>query len=149
MHYTVVHLDVRVNRPPRDFRLTAAHTPASVPAVRAIGERRPRPRRRFTAKRVIMSGEEVAMRLKDKVVIVTGGAKGIGRAYCLGAAAEGARVVVADLADPKPTVKEVDRKSTRLNSSHLVISYAVFCLKKKKKHDTPTETDHAATHAVS
>src|SRR2546426_5857094 len=28
---------------------------------------------------------------------------------------------------------DVDRKSTRLNSSHLVISYAVFCLKKKKK----------------
>src|SRR5256885_7685440 len=27
---------------------------------------------------------------------------------------------------------DVDRKSTRLNSSHLVISYAVFCLKKKK-----------------
>src|SRR5256885_7318018 len=31
-----------------------------------------------------------------------------------------------------------DRKSTRLNSSHLVISYAVFCLKKKKKH-TPNQ----------
>src|SRR2546426_3562688 len=29
-----------------------------------------------------------------------------------------------------------DRKSTRLNSSHLVISYAVFCLKKKKKKST-------------
>src|SRR5688500_19904091 len=29
-----------------------------------------------------------------------------------------------------------DRKSTRLNSSHLVISYAVFCLKKKKKTAT-------------
>src|SRR5256885_3557111 len=28
-----------------------------------------------------------------------------------------------------------DRKSTRLNSSHLVISYAVFCLKKKKRND--------------
>src|SRR2546426_8819095 len=28
-----------------------------------------------------------------------------------------------------------DRKSTRLNSSHLVISYAVFCLKKKKNND--------------
>src|SRR5690242_21194289 len=27
-----------------------------------------------------------------------------------------------------------DRKSTRLNSSHMSISYAVFCLKKKKKH---------------
>src|SRR2546427_2196253 len=34
----------------------------------------------------------------------------------------------------------VDRKSTRLNSSHSQISYAVFCLKKKKQHkpDTPT-----------
>src|SRR5256885_7692836 len=31
----------------------------------------------------------------------------------------------------------VDRKSTRLNSSHLVISYAVFCLKKKKNNFTP------------
>src|SRR5438034_5820006 len=29
--------------------------------------------------------------------------------------------------------RELDRKSTRLNSSHTVISYAVFCLKKKKK----------------
>src|SRR5438034_7092104 len=28
----------------------------------------------------------------------------------------------------------IDRKSTRLNSSHTVISYAVFCLKKKKTH---------------
>src|SRR5260221_9799419 len=28
-----------------------------------------------------------------------------------------------------------DRKSTRLNSSHTVISYAVFCLKKKKQHE--------------
>src|SRR5438270_1732176 len=30
-------------------------------------------------------------------------------------------------------VEEIDRKSTRLNSSHSQISYAVFCLKKKKK----------------
>src|SRR5256885_10594548 len=44
-----------------------------------------------------------------------------------------------------------DRKSTRLNSSHLVISYAVFCLKKKKQqqppplilpYHTPLHTDH-------
>src|SRR5690242_21404051 len=34
-----------------------------------------------------------------------------------------------------------DRKSTRLNSSHMSISYAVFCLKKKKKyHDLTTFT---------
>src|SRR5437588_12368479 len=31
-------------------------------------------------------------------------------------------------------INERDRKSTRLNSSHTVISYAVFCLKKKKKN---------------
>src|SRR5688500_19879400 len=31
-------------------------------------------------------------------------------------------------------VEHADRKSTRLNSSHLVISYAVFCLKKKNPH---------------
>src|SRR6266446_9845003 len=35
---------------------------------------------------------------------------------------------------------ERDRKSTRLNSSHLVISYAVFCLKKKKQ--TTQNPDH-------
>src|SRR3989454_8831685 len=36
-----------------------------------------------------------------------------------------------------------DRKSTRLNSSHLVISYAVFCLKKKKKtQNTSHHTQH-------
>src|SRR2546426_5590844 len=33
-----------------------------------------------------------------------------------------------------------DRKSTRLNSSHLVISYAVFCLKKKKKKNININT---------
>src|SRR5256885_7647823 len=55
-----------------------------------------------------------------------------------------------DLAEPRVVVREgvdhaalqgdtrrravSDRKSTRLNSSHLVISYAVFCLKKKRQH---------------
>src|SRR5256885_194998 len=38
----------------------------------------------------------------------------------------------ADDGEPRPPGGELqDRKSTRLNSSHLVISYAVFCLKKK------------------
>src|SRR2546426_3643800 len=35
-----------------------------------------------------------------------------------------------------------DRKSTRLNSSHLVISYAVFCLKKKKRRITINRSTH-------
>src|SRR5258708_24666438 len=34
---------------------------------------------------------------------------------------------------------ERDRKSTRLNSSHQIISYAVFCLKKKKRKKSTTE----------
>src|SRR5258708_24642247 len=34
-----------------------------------------------------------------------------------------------------------DRKSTRLNSSHQIISYAVFCLKKKKKHQNITNEE--------
>src|SRR2546426_8154214 len=37
--------------------------------------------------------------------------------------------------------EEIDRKSTRLNSSHLVISYAVFCLKKKKEKRNTKTTD--------
>src|SRR5256885_8602299 len=44
-----------------------------------------------------------------------------------------------------------DRKSTRLNSSHLVISYAVFCLKKKKVCSAPADrkdplTQHGRSH---
>src|SRR4051812_49775668 len=43
-----------------------------------------------------------------------------------------------------------DRKSTRLNSSHMSISYAVFCLKKKKKEKhTYTPTGHATQESMS
>src|SRR5436190_9429295 len=42
-----------------------------------------------------------------------------------------------DLRAPMSRADLADRKSTRLNSSHTVISYAVFCLKKKKKKETP------------
>src|SRR5256885_12108259 len=40
----------------------------------------------------------------------------------------------------------IDRKSTRLNSSHLVISYAVFCLKKKNIQHHLTPADHTLHH---
>src|SRR5258708_13758136 len=39
-----------------------------------------------------------------------------------------------------PAVGMVDRKSTRLNSSHQIISYAVFCLKKKKNENIKRST---------
>src|SRR5256885_6461793 len=41
-----------------------------------------------------------------------------------------------------------DRKSTRLNSSHLVISYAVFCLKKKKKYNDDASNRNQHEHEV-
>src|SRR5262245_62804181 len=46
------------------------------------------------------------------------------------------------------TEEAVDRKSTRLNSSHLGISYAVFCLKKKKKKKKKTKTNNKKTQII-
>lgn len=46
------------------------------------------------------------MRLRDRVGVVTGGSKGIGRAYVRGLAEEGARVIVADIADGASIVEE-------------------------------------------
>src|SRR5437899_9291846 len=62
----------------------------------------------------------------------------------------GARSEPFQLADPLAIARHAlesvtpDRKSTRLNSSHLGISYAVFCLKKKKKkiNDISTKQTH-------
>src|SRR2546430_5064624 len=45
-----------------------------------------------------------------------------------------------------PDNVEQDRKSTRLNSSHSQISYAVFCLKKKKKDRIDSDLAHTASH---
>src|SRR5690606_39800597 len=42
---------------------------------------------------------------------------------------------------PAPPTSPPDRKSTRLNSSHVKISYAVFCLKKKKKRVSSSDLD--------
>ena len=55
---------------------------------------------------------EERLRLKDKVVIVTGGAQGIGRAYSLGMAGEGAKLVLADinLDKAEATAKEIRAK---------------------------------------
>src|SRR5258708_12618702 len=48
--------------------------------------------------------------------------------------------------------EEGDRKSTRLNSSHQIISYAVFCLKKKKQQNTlsisPNSNLHRTMHSA-
>src|SRR2546430_11417088 len=61
----------------------------------------------------------------------------------------GRAVAEALLAEPRDVLTLVtgeDRKSTRLNSSHSQISYAVFCLKKKKKDATVSHTDASSTY---
>src|ERR1035441_10960688 len=57
---------------------------------------------------------------------------------------------VARDAWPEQEGRILDRKSTRLNSSHLGISYAVFCLKKKKKkkHKNKSTTQSQRNHHV-
>src|SRR5207244_12723713 len=45
----------------------------------------------------------------------------------------GGKIIAADASGPTDLIWSGDRKSTRLNSSHQIISYAVFCLKKKNK----------------
>src|SRR5436190_16885366 len=53
------------------------------------------------------------------------------------------RVAIVEHGQRGARHRGLDRKSTRLNSSHTVISYAVFCLKKKKtKHNTRQMLDH-------
>ena len=49
------------------------------------------------------------MKLQGKVVIVTGGARGLGKAYALGLAKEGARIVAADIVDGTEVVEEVKK----------------------------------------
>src|SRR5438132_9065035 len=62
-------------------------------------------------------------------------------ALLLRSAAKAARLA----ADPY----DIDRKSTRLNSSHTVISYAVFCLKKKKLQNIRLRKQSIALNSVT
>src|SRR6266487_6294972 len=50
---------------------------------------------------------------------------------------------------PPRTPRTQDRKSTRLNSSHPSISYAVFCLKKKQNNSTPLAYNANKKHAIA
>jgi 3-oxoacyl-[acyl-carrier protein] reductase len=63
------------------------------------------------------------MRLKDKVIIVTGGGMGIGRVYCLGLAKEGAKVVVGDIQEE--AAKAVAGEITREGGEALAVGVDV------------------------
>src|SRR3712207_7236205 len=67
----------------------------------------------------------------------------------LARAGVGSRRVVENMVDQgriSVNGRTVDRKSTRLNSSHANISYAVFCLKKKKQRGTSAKGDIDRAH---
>src|SRR2546430_3972273 len=66
---------------------------------------------------------------------------GTGAAGARWSAGRGARPR-ADVRAPSPPARAEDRKSTRLNSSHSQISYAVFCLKKKKTTVQPEDATY-------
>src|SRR2546426_8933510 len=83
-----------------------------------------------------LAAEQIGSLLaRADAVVVCGGLSGVMEAACRGARREGGLTVgILPGSD-----RSGDRKSTRLNSSHLVISYAVFCLKKKKKRTNRIE----------
>src|SRR5258708_19883046 len=110
----------------------------------------------------IVAMQELIWRVKPDLVVETGVARG-GSAVLYASVLKligGEGIVVAvdidirahnraaieahPLADRIKLVQGSDRKSTRLNSSHQIISYAVFCLKKKKTHNS-----QASTHPLS
>jgi len=56
--------------------------------------------------------------LQGKVAIITGGGRGLGQAYCLGFAEEGAKVVVADIISCDETIEQIKAKGGETNCSH-------------------------------
>src|SRR2546422_4728106 len=81
-------------------------------------------------RRLAVIGGALAIYLGTTALFVVFASSMLGASRGAGGALFGERVAIVEL--------EGDRKSTRLNSSHGYISYAVFCLKKKKKFVTLT-----------
>src|SRR3712207_7927626 len=89
-------------------------------------------------KDAVLVAESIATQIEKRIAYKKAMTQAIGRAMKAGA--KGIKVMVsgrlngAEIARSEWAVEGKDRKSTRLNSSHANISYAVFCLKKKNKN---------------
>ncbi|MGZ3592841.1 MAG: SDR family NAD(P)-dependent oxidoreductase, partial [Syntrophales bacterium] len=62
------------------------------------------------------------MRLKEKVIIVTGAAQGLGKAFSLALAREGAKIVVVDIADSGATEKEIEASGSEVRALRTDVS---------------------------
>src|SRR5947207_12464609 len=82
---------------------------------------------------ILYEGEHVSPASLDGMFDRTVTVHGFSKTYSMTGWRLGWLVAPSPLFKEISKVQEQDRKSTRLNSSHTVISYAVFCLKKKKK----------------
>jgi len=73
------------------------------------------------------------MRLKNKVAVITGAARGIGAAFALGFAEEGAKIVVADLSDGADTVRKVEKAGSEALFVKADVSKEEECVDMAKK----------------
>src|SRR5438034_2715169 len=94
-----------------------------------------------------VSLEVVYLAARMRKPLLVEGPPGCGKtelAYAVAAAAGASveRLQCYEGITEEKAIGKLDRKSTRLNSSHTVISYAVFCLKKKKKKHKTTSIRH-------
>src|SRR2546422_7538867 len=90
---------------------------------------------RYHRLRLVLAAAGLALSIAYLVALLgTGAAHALARAAAAATgSAWGQVAIVAGVLGAARAVLTLDRKSTRLNSSHGYISYAVFCLKKKKK----------------
>src|SRR5262245_62895300 len=95
-----------------------------------------------TQARILVEALPHMQRYDEEIVVVKYGGHAMGQEQM---ARDFARDIVL-LEQTDVARKVTDRKSTRLNSSHLGISYAVFCLKKKKKRQQKKNMKHRNTY---
>src|SRR5690606_41413034 len=105
--------------------LSRSHTPFSFNPLLSRRLRHPFPTRRSS---------DLVSRHDQIFLVLSGHVGGQGFSVATNEAANPVYQMMADYQGRGQTAKSEDRKSTRLNSSHVKISYAVFCLKKKTKH---------------
>lgn len=73
------------------------------------------------------------MRLKDKVAIITGGSRGIGKAYAIAMAKEGSNIVITDIIDTSQAVKEIKNIGVKALGINTDISKEEDCLRMAQK----------------